>query len=186
MNVPIKRGMLLRHQGHYYFVDDFHERHSGKMKPTVHVALRDAKDGHHVERSLLELNPIEEVTRAFREMQYLYAKGDVHVFMDSQTFDEVELADAQLHGCQPFLKEGEQFRVLFVDDHPLSLDMPDIVALRVTLTAAASHGVGTSGSVTKEATLENHLEVRVPLFIKSGDLIRVDTRTKTYVGKAAS
>jgi elongation factor P len=70
-----------------------------------------------------------------------------------------------------------------VDNQPLALDLPEVIRLKVAETAAPAHAVGASNSVLKEATLENKLVVRVPLFIKMGDMIRVDTRTKTYVGK---
>jgi elongation factor P len=183
MHVPIKRGMVIRHQGHLYYITDFHERHSGKMKPTVHVMLRDVRDGHAVDRALEEILPVEEVEHSYRTMQYLYPRGAARVFMDSESFEEYELGDAQLAGCEPFLKEGEQYRVLFADGRPLLLEMPENIALKVTLTAAPERSVGGSGGVLKEATLENGLMVRVPLFIKTGDLIRVDTRTKTYSGK---
>ncbi len=182
-NVPLRRGMLIRHHEHVYEVTDFSERHSGKMKPTWHVALRDVRDGHPVDRTLGDLEPIQEVTHALRPMQYLYPKGGEHVFMDSQTFEECSLTAIQLHGCEPFLKEGEEYRVMFVDERPLALEMPEIVRLKVSQTAAPSHSVGAAGSVMKEATLENGLLVHVPLFIKMGDMIRVDTRSKTYVGK---
>ncbi len=183
MNIPIKRGMIIRHQNHIYTIADFQERHTGKQRPTVHVLLRDLRDGRQVDRTLDELEPIQEVQHALRAMQYLYAKGDAHVFMDSATFEEFDLAAPQLHGCEPFLKEGEEYRVLFVDGTPLSLEMPEIVRLQVRETAAPSHAVGHAASVLKEATLENDLLVRVPLFIKMGDTIRVDTRTRAYVGK---
>jgi len=183
MNVPVKRGMLLRHQGRLFFVEEVAERHSGKMRPTVHVRIRDALDGRHVDRTLDELMPLEEVPFAIRTMQYLYAKGQNRVFMDSQTFEEFELSPAALHNCEPFLTEGQEFRVLVADERPLRLEMPDTVALRVADTAAPSHAVGTAGNVMKEARLENGLEVRVPLFIKTGDVIRVSTRNREYAGK---
>ncbi len=183
MNIPLKRGMLIRHQQHIYTVVDFQERHSGKQKPTVHVALRDVRDGHPVDRTLDQLEPIEEVPHVIRPMQYLYPRGDERIFMDSETFDEFGLTAAQLHGGEPFLNEGETYRVLFVDGRPLLLDLPEIIALKVASTAAPSHSVGASSSIMKEATLENGLDVKVPLFIKTGDTIRVDTRTKTYSGK---
>ncbi|MCK4342780.1 MAG: elongation factor P [Phycisphaerae bacterium] len=183
MHIPLKRGMLIRHQNHVYSVAEFQERRTGKQRATVHVTLRDVRDGHQVDRTLGELEPIEEVPHASRSMQYLYARGDERVFMDAETFDEFELGPAQLHGCEPFLKEGETYRVLFIDNHPLSLEMPDVVRLAVVETAAPAHSVGGASNVQKEATLENELVVNVPLFIRVGDTLRVDTRTKTYVGK---
>ena len=183
MNVPLKRGMLIRHQSHVYTVVDFEERHSGKQKPTVHVSLRDVRNGHPVDRSLADIEPIEEVPHQVRALQYLYPNAAGRVFMDSESFEEWTLAAPQLHGCEPFLREGDEYRAMFVDGQPLSLTMPDVVRLGVRETAAPSHQIGNSSSVLKEATLENGLEVHVPMFIKMGDAIRVDTRTRTYVGK---
>lgn len=183
MNIPLKRGMLIRHQNHVYTVVDFQERRTGKMRPTVHVSLRDVRDGRPVDRSLDQLEPIDEVPHAIRPAQYLYARGDACLFMDSETFEEFELTPEHLQGAGSFLKEGEQYRVVFVDNRPLSLDLPQCVPLRVAETAAPSHSVGNTASVLKEATLENGLVVRVPLFIKMGDTVRVDTRARTYVGK---
>jgi len=183
MNVPVRRGMLIRHRGRLYFVADFNERHSGKQKPTVHVQLRDARDAHQVERTLDDLLPIEEVEHSVRNMQYLYPRGRSFVFMDSQTFEEHELGEAQLHGGEPFLTEGAEYRVMLAEGRPVSLDLPEIVNLHVKLTAPPERSVGTAANVLKEATLENGLVIRVPLFIKAGDLIRVDTRSRSYAGK---
>ena len=131
MNIPLKRGMLIQHQNHIYIVADFQERHTGKQRPTVHVSLRDVRDGHPVDRTLADLEPIHEVQHALRPMQYLFARGADRVFMDSQTFEEQNLTPANLHGTEPFLKEGEEYRVMFVEGRPLALELPEIVdALR--------------------------------------------------------
>ena len=183
MHIPLKRGMLIRHEGHLYLVTDFEERRTGKQRATVHVALRDTRDGHQVDRTLDRLEPLEEVPGARHHLQYLYAGGENWVFMDTESFDQFELTDAQLHGCQPFLKEGDTYRTLFAGEQPLSLEMPDVVALKVANTAPPTHSVGQQSSVMKEAELENGLEVRVPLFIKNDDTIRVNTISKTYMGK---
>lgn len=182
-NNPLKRGMLIRHRDQVYEVSDFQERHTGKQKPTVHVALRDIRDGHPVDRTLSDLLPVQEVERAYRPMQYLYSKARLHVFMDSQTFEELELTDAQLAGRAVFLAAGQEYRVMCVDGTPSFVEIPEIIALKVTVTAPPEHSIGAASNITKEATLENGLEIRVPLFIKSGDAIRVDTRSRTYAGK---
>lgn len=183
MHIPLKRGMLIRHQGHLYAVTDFTERRTGKQRATVHVQLRDRRDGHQIDRTLDQLEPIEEVPSAYHEMQYLFAGGQTWTFMDAESFEQYELTDAQLHGCQPFLKEGEAYRVLVAEEQPLSLEMPDVVPLKVTTTAPPTHAVGTQSNILKEAELENGLEVRVPLFIKVDDMIRVNTSSRTYAGK---
>lgn len=183
MHIPLRKGMLLRHQNHLFFVEDFHERHTGKMKPTVHVRLKDARDGHHVERVLDELLPVKEVEHANRAMQFVYTKGDAFVFMDAETFDEKEIPGPMLKAFRPFMREGQEYRVMFAEGQAVRVDLPEHVTLRVTTTAAPERAVGQGGSVMKEATLENGLTVKVPLFIKTGDLISVDTRDRTYAGK---
>lgn len=189
MNIPLRRGMALRHKNHVFVVEDFHERHTGKQKPTVHVQMRDLVDGRHVDRTLDDLLPISEVEHNFRQLQYLYhrpgkgADGDTYVFMDDSTLDEIELGTAHLGGIEPFLSEGQEFRVMFVEGRPVRLELPEHVHLHVSETAAPEHAVGNAGNVMKEARLENALMVKVPLFITTGDLIRVDTRTRDYAGK---
>jgi len=184
-HIPLKRGMLIRHQNHLFAVEEFHERHTGKQKPTVHVTLRDIRDGHSADRTLDDLLPIEPVEHEYRMIQYLYARGERRVFMDSETFEELELGRSQLAGCEPFLVDGDTYRVMIADGQVVMLEMPEIVKIGVKLTAAPGHSVGSAANITKEATLENGLEIRVPLFIKTGDVIRVDTRTRTYAGKEA-
>lgn len=183
MNIPLKRGMLLRHQGHLYTVIEFSERRTGKQRPTVHVLLRDIRDGHPVDRTLDQLEPLDEVPSSYRELQYLYPANDAWVFMDLENFEQYELKAEHMHQCQHFLKEGDAYRALFAGELPVMLDMPDAVILKVRSTAPPTHGGGSQSSVLKEASLENGLEIRVPLFIKDEDLIRVSTRDRSYLGK---
>lgn len=182
-NYPIRRGMLLRHENHIYEITEFHERHAGKQRPTIHVALRDVRDGHPVDRTLDDLLPVDEVQHAYRRMQYLYLSGWNCVFMDYETFEEYELTELHLCARTDFLTDGAEYRVMFIDDLPASVEVPNIVPLKVQLTAPPQQAVGTASSITREAVLENGLEVRVPLFIKSGDVIKIDTRSRTYAGK---
>lgn len=187
MNAPVERGDLLRHENHLYFVDDLVERHSGKQKPVVHVSLHEAISGRHIDRTLDQLVPIEPVVAEYHTMQYLYASGGGdHIFMDTTGYEESALPASLLRDAEPFLKSGDEFRVLFAAGQPVRLDLPDSVSLKVIDTAAPAHAVGASSSIYKDATLENRLVVRVPLFIKNGDAIRVSTRSREYLGKAQS
>jgi elongation factor P len=182
-NISLRRGMLIRHQNHIYEVVSFQEHHAGKQKPTVHVALRDVRDGRPVDRNLDDITPIEQVDHAYRRVQYLYARGPTLVFMDSESFEEIELPADRLGSQAAFLVEGSEYRGVLIDGALTAVEVPDIVSIQVKLTAPAEHSVGAASNITKEAILENGLEVRVPLFIKTGDPIRVDTRTKAYAGK---
>ena len=176
MNNPIKKGMVIRHHEHLYFVEDVREHHSGQMKPTVHAHLRDIRAGNHVDRTLEQLLPLEPVEHTQRTLQYSYHRGDTFVFMDTQSFEECELSEAQLGTFRPFLREGQEVRAMFAGEHVVTLQPPEIVVLRVERTAAPERSVGTSNNILKEAVLDNGLTVRVPLFIKAGDQVRVDTR----------
>ncbi|MFO0974535.1 MAG: hypothetical protein U1A27_14010 [Phycisphaerae bacterium] len=181
--IPLRKGMFIRHQGRVLVVNEFREHHTGRGRPTVHVGLRDVRDNHTIDRTLDDLLPIEEVERRYRQVQFLYPRGGAHVFMDAATFDELELSAAQLQGSEPFLVAGSEYRLMELAGQPFALELPEIIVATVEFTAPAEHSVGTAANITKEARLENGLEVRVPLFIKTGDQIRIDTRTRTYAGK---
>ena len=182
-NSPLRRGMYLQHEGHLYEVTEFQERHTGKQKPTVHVHLRDVRDGRPVDRNLDQLEPLQPVDHGYKWMQYLYHADPWYIFADVETRDEQELPAASVAGMANFLVEGRDYRVTFVEDRPMRVEIEDIVPLVVADTAAPVHGAGQAANILKEARLENGLAIRVPLFIKTGDTIRVDTRTRDYVGK---
>jgi len=107
----------------------------------------------------------------------------MRVFMDAESFEEVELSGPALGGGEPFLVEGQEYRLLYAGEQPVRLDMPDSAALKIADTAAPTHAVGNSASILKEARLENGLTIRVPLFIKTGDTVRVSTHNREYLGK---
>ncbi len=179
---PLKRGMVIRYDGRLYSVDDFHVAQAGKQKPTVHVRLRSLKDGHTSERTLDQLGKIDEVDSQVRKMQYLYAAGDEHVFMDAESFDQFSVGKDVLQGGREFLVEQETYTFLVADGQVVGLQLPDIVVMEVAETAPVEHAGGHS-SVQKEATMACGLTINVPLFIKTGDKIRVSTVSRQYLGK---
>lgn len=181
----LKRGTVLRHQGDAHLVLDLVERKSGKQKATVHLTLRNLRTGRAVDRTLDALGQIELVEHTTRTMQYLYDEPDGRVFMDSETFEQYKLDAAQIGPAVEFLVMGNAYRVLFVDEHPVTLHLADVVALQVTDTAPPSKQAGTGSNVMKEATLASGIAVRVPLFIKTGDVVRIETAGHHYVGKGS-
>lgn len=178
----LRKGMVLRHEGHQYMVLDFFSAQSGKQKPTVHLKLRDLKSGNAADRTLDQIGKIDEVEAETRTMQYLYASGAERVFMDSESFEQYSVGKDALHAGIDFLVEEETYKLFLVEGRVVGLELPDIVVLTVTETAPVEHGSGHT-AVTKEATLASGLTIHVPLFIKTGDKIRVNTAARQYVGK---
>ena len=178
----LRRGMVLRHQGNLYTVLDFWTAQSGKQRPTVHLKLRSVNHGNPVDRSLDELGRIDEVPAEVRMMQYLYAAGGDRVFMDNETFEESSFAPNFLGSAIDFLVESDSYRFLFVDGRPVSIQLPPVVAIAIAETAPVEHAGGTS-NIHKEAKLSSGITVQVPLFIKTGDKIKIKVDTKEYQGK---
>jgi elongation factor P len=178
----LRKGMVIRHEGHVYTVLDYKLTKTGKQKATVHVKLGALGGGHSTDRTLDELGKLEEVPTEVRQMQYLYAAGKEHVFMDSESFEQYTLGADALGDSIPFLVEEETYRFLTVEGQIASIQLPSVVVLEVVDTAPVEHAGGSS-NVYKEARLKSGVVVQVPLFIKNGDRIRVKTENREYQGK---
>ena len=179
----LKRGMVIEFKDHHWIVDDFRTIQSGKQRPTVHVTLRNLKNGHTTDKTLDQLGKLEEVASEHRQMQYLYHTADKYVFMDSESFEELAMDRAFVDSALPILVEGEHYRFLMVGGQPLSLQMPATVEIEVADTAPVEHAGGGS-SVHKEAKLASGIVIHVPLFIKTGDRIKIGAEKHDYLGKA--
>lgn len=155
----------------------------GRGGATVRVTARDLLSGTVEDKTFSSNVKVEEVVTSKRKLTFLYSDAKVATFMDPETFEQVEIPFEVISSELPYIKEGETADILFWGDKPLSIDIPPKVTLRVVETAPGVKG-NSATNVFKPAKLENGLEVKVPLFIKSGDLIRVDTRTGEYVERA--
>ena len=178
----LHKGMVIRHEGQLYTVLDYEVAQTGKQKPTVHVKLRSVKGGHASERTLDELGKIEEVPSEVRQMQYLYAAGEERVFMDAESFEQYSLGQEIIGEGIAFLVEEETYKILTIDNQPVSFQLPPVVVLEVVDTSPVEHAGG-STNVQKEAKLACGITIHVPLFIKNGDKIRVTTDNRQYQGK---
>ncbi len=178
----LRKGMVIRHEDQLFTVLDYRTARRGKQKPTVHVKLRSVSTGHTGERTLNELGKLEDVPTEIRQMQFLYAVGIESVFMDIETFEQYTL-DAELLGTSVnFLVEEEAYRVQMIEGQPIALQLPPVIVLEVVDTAPVEHAGG-STNVFKDAKLKSGIFVQVPLFIKTGDKIRLTTDTREYHGK---
>lgn len=176
----VKAGMALRIEGKLFKVLEA-TRHagSGQMHGFMELKMQDLEFGHVVDRHLKQGDRIEEISLAKRRMQYLYASSDACVFMDLATFDQVSVPRAGMKGAERFLVEGMEIPVELVDDRAISVDLPKTVDIRVKLTGPGVRGG--QDNTMKSALLENGVEILVPHFVETGDLVRVETEKGKYI-----
>ncbi len=173
-------GVVVTLDGDLYAIVASQHVKRGRGSAYVRAKIRNLKTGAITERTF---NAGERVPHAFlerRDMQYLYHEGESHVFMDQQSYDQVNLDVALLGDATQYLRDNSVVTVVYYDDRPIAVEMPNSVDLRVAETPPGFRGDTASGS-SKPATLETGTVVQVPFFVEVGDVIRVDTRSGEYV-----
>lgn len=176
-----KRGMVLMLDGAPQIIDDFHTSGTAQTKHKFHVRLRHLKTGRMGDRVFPENERVPIAELQTRRATFSYQQGDTFVFLDAETYEEFHLHADQIAGREVFLKENEEYKAMLLEGKLVDILFPPQVPLRVVETAPAMKGG--SDSAWKEAKLETGLQIMVPLFIETGDLIRVDTQGHKYVGK---
>ena len=149
----------------------------------IKAKLRNIVTGAIFDQSFRSGDKYKVVRIESTEAQYLYADGDLFHFMDSESYEQVALDRQQVSDALPYLKEGNPVRLLRYDDRLIGIDIPINVELKIVATDPGHKGDTVSGA-TKPARLETGASVQVPLFVNEGDVIRVDTRTGTYMERA--
>lgn len=149
----------------------------------IKAKLRNVMTGSIFDQSFRSGDKYKTVRIENREAQYLYSDGSHHYFMDPETYDQIAIDEDMLEGVLPLLKEGSTAFLLRYDDRLIGVELPINVDLKVASTDPGFKGDTVSGAL-KTATLETGAKVQVPLFINTGDVIRVDTRDQTYVERA--
>lgn len=179
----LRKGIIIELDGKLLQVIDYQHI---KMKRTAlaKVKLRDINAGHTFERSFQSNEKLVRVRLESRSMQYLYNDGDLYYFMDEESFEQMPLASDQLGDTLKYLKEGKSVEVSSYKDKVVSIDLPITVELRVSETEPGFKGDTATGG-TKLAKLETGFSIQVPLFINEGDVIKIDTRTGTYLERSS-
>jgi len=179
----LRKGVIIELEGKLYQVIDYQHV---KMKRTAlaKVKLRDINAGHTVERSFQSGDKLIRARLDSRQMQYLYNDGDLYYFMDEENFEQMPLTASQMGDALNYLKEGLSVEVSSYKGEVLGIELPITVELEVTETDPGFKG-DTATAGNKPAKLETGLTVQVPLFINEGDIIKVDTRTGTYLERSS-
>jgi elongation factor P len=151
----------------------------GRGTANIKVKVKNLRSGSTIERTFISGARVQEAILEKREAQFLY-RTDNFIFMDPLSFEQFELAEEKIGQAAPFLKEGMIIKILFYQEEPLATELPIKMEFTVSETDAGFRG-NSATNIFKDALLENGLKVRVPLFVKIGDRVLIDTRTSEYV-----
>lgn len=179
----IKNGTCIRMDGRLYFCIEFLHVKPGKGNTFMRTKLKDVVDGRVLERRFNIGEKLEDVRVERRPYQYLYTEGEDDIFMNNETYEQIPISKDLVTGA-PFMKEGDNVEVVTdaTTETVLYAEMPIKTVLTVEYTEPGLKG-DTATNTLKPATLETGAEIRVPLFINTGDVIEVDTRDGSYIGR---
>jgi elongation factor P len=180
-----RNGMAIRRNGEIWIVVEFQHIKPGKGHAFIRTKLKNLKTGRVVDNTFRPSDNIEEVRLEEREMQYLYAAGEELNFMDNQTFDQISLHRDLIGNQVKFLKEGNLVKVLFLEGEAVTASLPMFIELKVIQAPPGVKG-DTVSNLQKPVTLETGAEIQVPLFIKEGDVIKIDTRDGRYIERVSA
>jgi len=175
----LKKGTVCQIDGKPYRVVEYGQKVMGRGGSIVNVKLKNLLDGSLIPKTLKGQDKIEPAEVNNKSVQYLYRDGDVFHFMDPESFEQFELGNDIVDAASNYLKEGDMLNLQLFGDRVINVELPKNLFLEVTYAEEVVKG-DTSGAVQKDATLETGLVIRVPAFIKTGDVVSVDTSTGEY------
>ena len=176
----LKKGALVQLEGKPFRVVEYAQKVMGRGGSIVNVRLKNLVDGSVIPKTFKGSDKLDEAEVSNRKVQYLYNDGSTYFFMDDATFEQFELPADMVEDAAPFMKEGSEVNLQFFGEKVINVELPNNLFLEVTYTENVVKG-DTTSSVLKDATLETGLVVKVPAFIKVGDVVKVDTRTGDYL-----
>ena len=180
----LKKGVVIEIEKQLFQVLEYQHIKMGRGSAQVRMRLRNVRSGAVIERTVQAGEKWPRVRLEHRTVQYLYEDSPNYVFMDQENFDQMALGRDKLGDAINYLKDGIEMELLMHEDEPIGVELPITVELRIEQTEPGFRGDTATGG-TKPATLESGLVVNVPLFVSSGETIRVDTRTGTYIERVS-
>ena len=175
----LKKGTVIQLDGKPFRVTDYNQKVMGRGGSIVNVRLKNLLDGSVIPKTFKGQDKIESAEVNNRTVQYLYKDDTNFFFMDPATFEQFEFGADIVDSAASYLKEGDNLQLQFFGDRVINVELPKNLYLEVTYSEDVVKG-DTSGAVLKDATVETGLNVKVPAFIKVGDVISVDTTTGEY------
>lgn len=175
----LKKGIIFKLDNQPFKVVNYNQKVMGRGGSIVNVKIKSLIDGKVLEKTFKGNEQLEMADITNMTVSYLYESNDTYYFMNNDTFEQFELPEEIIKDSIDFLKAGDEVQIQLLDDQPINIELPKNVTLEVTYAEDAVRG-DTSSSITKDATLETGLKIKVPVFIKTGDVISVDTTTYQY------
>ncbi len=179
----IRKGRVIMYNGTPHAVMSMLHRTQGRQAGFVQTTLRNLETGTSTTTKFRSTDSVEFCMTTNKPLDFSYVDADGYHFMDPDTFDDIVLPESIVGEDKHWIAEGHSYPVLFVDDKPVSIELPNTIEMKVAESAEGVRG-DTSSAPMKPATLENGVIIQVPLFIKAGDVVRIRTEDETYLGRA--
>ncbi|MGA2445014.1 MAG: elongation factor P [Opitutaceae bacterium] len=179
----LRKGQVIKFNNEPHLVMETQHRTPGNLRAFVQAKLRNLRNGRSLDQRFNSTETMEVLNTDRRTLEFSYSDRDTYAFLDPNSFETVELSAAMIGEAKYYLVANGKVEVLFVDDRPVTVDLPSAVTLKVTDAPEGIRG-DTASNVQKPAVCETGLSVQVPLFIKAGDVIRVSTANGGYLGRA--
>ncbi len=177
-----RKGLKIEIDGTPFEIIYFQHFKPGKGGAMVRTKLRNILNGRVVENTFRSGEKVDKPNLETRDMQFLYHEGEDLIFMDLTTYEQLNMSAEVTDGKSAFLKDGQECRVQMYNERPIDIDIPVTLVLEVVQTEPGAKG-DTVSNVTKPATLETGVVIQVPIFVNLHDRVKVDTRTKEYLGR---
>jgi elongation factor P len=179
----VRNGKVLDYQGAPHLVLEVQHRTQGRQAGFMQVTMRNLNTGSSTNTKIRTTDSVDILHTETLKLEFSYVDGDGYHFMDPESFEDIVLETTLVEDAKDFLVENQIYNILHVDDKPIQIELPASIEMKVTESAEGVKG-DTASNVQKPATLETGLTVQVPLFIKEGETIKVNTTDRTYQGRA--
>ena len=179
----LRRGMAVKYNGNTAIVLEVHHRTPGNKRAFVQAIIRYIQTGNSADVRFGSTDKVELIDIDRKQLEFSYKDHNGYHFMDPETYDTITLQESLIGDAKDYLVENLAVQVLYAEGKPVQIEMPASVSLKVIESAAGVRG-DTASNVTKPAKLETGKTINVPLFIKEGEAIKIDTRTGAYMGRA--
>lgn len=174
-------GMVIVYSGELYKIISYQHSKMGRAGAVVRTKLKNLLNGRVLENTFRSGEKVDEARVEAKFYQYLYKDGALYYMMDPESYEQIPVEEAVIGDDISYIRENDDVKVLMYQDHPIAVELPTAVELKVIYTEPGERGDTAKTNVKKPAKVETGMEVQVPLFINEGDVIKIDTRDGSYL-----